>query len=45
MVSERRQGRGGKGREGKRDVAAVTSRVVESTGTYQFRGRKGRRHF
>ena len=40
-----RGGRGGEGREVKRDVAAVMRRVVESTGTYQFRRRKGRRHF
>ena len=35
-----RGGRGGEGREVKRDVAAVTRRVIQSTGTYMLRSRK-----
>ena len=40
-----RGARKGDGMEGKRDVAVVTMRVIESTDMCQFRAREGRTHF
>ena len=40
-----RGARKGEGSEGKRDVAVVTRRVIESTDTHHFRDRKGKGAF
>ena len=44
-MQARRGARKGEGREEKRDVTVVTRSVIESTRTYQFRAREGKRRF